>query len=125
MGQGKPDSERNVEMLDVSKLFADIDWTTKTCGQGACVTPVKNQASCGSCWAFSSTGEIESRSAIKTGKLISLSEEQLVQCSTAEGNAGCKGGAMESAFKYVQKEGGLLRGGLSLHVWKRKERQMR
>jgi len=107
MGQGKPDSERNVELLDVSQPFADVDWTTKTCGTGACVTPVKNQASCGSCWAFSSTGEIESRVAIKTGKLVSLSEQQLVDCSKAEGNKGCNGGLMDDAFKYVQKSGGL------------------
>jgi C1A family cysteine protease len=64
------------------------------------VNPVKNQASCGSCWAFSATGVVESANAIATGKLLSLSEQQLVSCSH-NGNQGCNGGMSYDAFDYL------------------------
>merc|ERR1712178_637594 len=65
---------------------ASLDWVAK----GA-VTPVKDQANCGSCWAFSTTGAIEGAYQVKTGKLLSLSEQNLVSCSF-NGNLGCGGG---------------------------------
>jgi len=78
-----------------------IDWNA----QGK-VQKVKNQAQCGSCWAFAALAALESAAAIKGGAVPDLSEQQLVDCAGAEGNQGCNGGLMSQAYDYLLKFGG-------------------
>jgi len=77
-----------------------FDWETK----GA-VTPVKNQGSCGSCWAFSAVAALESAYFLKTGKLVQFSEQELVSCDMEL--YGCQGGLMDPAFDWTRLNGGL------------------
>lgn len=79
---------------------ASVDWEAL----GA-LTPVKDQASCGSCWAFSACCVLEGVHQIKTGELKTFSEQELVSCDTS--NSGCGGGWMNSAFTWLKGNGGI------------------
>jgi C1A family cysteine protease len=79
--------------------------TTWNWNDQGCVTGVKNQGQCGSCWAFSSTGALEgSHCIVSGGNLLSFSEQQLVDCAGLRwGNFGCNGGLQQYAFNYYEK----------------------
>lgn len=86
----------------VEKLPEDWDWNIR----GA-VTPVKDQAICGSCWSFGTTGTLEGAYFVKTGKLLKLSQQQMIDCSWQYGNNGCDGGEDFRAYKYIMSAGGI------------------
>ncbi|KAL6134139.1 hypothetical protein ACLB2K_066372 [Fragaria x ananassa] len=87
---------------NVSVLPSSLDWRTK----GA-VMPVKDQGECGSCWAFATVGALEGAIQLATGKLISMSEQELVDCNVGGENEGCNGGDPDVAFLYIIEKNGL------------------
>ncbi|KAK1424799.1 hypothetical protein QVD17_20137 [Tagetes erecta] len=86
---------------NLTEVPSSVDWRQK----GA-VTPVKDQGNCGCCWAFAAIAATEGVNQLSTGELISLSEQQLVDCDTNL-NRGCNGGNKVEAFKFIIQNGGI------------------
>merc|ERR1712232_578482 len=92
-----------VELLEATDLPDSFDWRSK----GA-VNAVKNQAQCGSCWAFATVANIEGAGYVENKKLVSLSEQELVDCDKKTGDQGCQGGLPSNAYKdMIQQNLGL------------------
>jgi len=106
LGARKPEPHRNhtrsasFSLISERALPASVDYRLNSCMQ-----PVKNQGGCGSCWAFATTALVEFNACVKSGKKVALSEQQLVDCSTA--NYGCNGGWQYKALQYIGKAGGI------------------
>jgi cathepsin L len=88
-----PEGGRNLQSYPAS-----LDWRTK----GA-INPIRNQGSCGGCYAFSALNSLEALYFLKKGSLPQLSEQQLLDCTSSYGNQGCFGGLMTNSYNYLKK----------------------
>jgi cathepsin L len=99
-------AQQPLQVVKPSALPTNVDWRDK-----GVVTPAKDQASCGSCWTFATAETLESHYAIKTGKLVTLSEQQILDCTPnpqhCGGTGGCGGGTAELAYARIAEIGGL------------------
>ncbi|CAL2251950.1 unnamed protein product [Prunus armeniaca] len=87
---------------NVTDAPPSVDWREK----GA-VTPIKDQGKCGCCWEFSAVAATEGVNQLRTGNLIPLSDQELVDCDTAGQDHGCEGDLMDDAFQFIQHNKGL------------------
>ncbi|CAN6281345.1 unnamed protein product [Urochloa humidicola] len=90
------------ENFSLADAPQSMDWRA----MGA-VTGVKDQGECGCCWAFSAVAAVEGLNKIRTGRLVSLSEQELVDCDVYGEDQGCEGGLMDDAFQFIARRGGL------------------
>ncbi|KAF2076742.1 hypothetical protein CYY_001931 [Polysphondylium violaceum] len=97
------EQDSGLNQIFVGDLPNHLDWRVK----GA-VSHVKDQGRCGSCWSFSTVGALEGSNFLSTGKMETLSEQQLVDCTREYGNYGCNGGLMEPSFQYIIDNGGIM-----------------
>ncbi|EDL85703.1 cathepsin S [Rattus norvegicus] len=97
--------EKNLKFIMLHNLEHSMGMHSYSVG----MNHMGDMGSCGSCWAFSAVGALEGQLKLKTGKLVSLSAQNLVDCSTEEkyGNKGCGGGFMTEAFQYIIDNGGI------------------
>jgi C1A family cysteine protease len=94
------------QLPEVEKTDVKADFTApESLDYRSQMNPVKDQGQCGSCWTFCTTAALEGRVKKDLGTLLSLSEQQLVDCDT--GDNGCEGGHPNNSFKYVKEVGGL------------------
>ncbi|KAH8410590.1 hypothetical protein KR009_005703 [Drosophila setifemur] len=102
------DGTDNVSEIVGSPLMTDVpeslDWRKK-----GFVSPSHNQQTCGSCYAFSIAQSLEGQVFKRTGKILNLSEQQIVDCSVSHGNQGCVGGSLRNTLNYLQSTGGIMR----------------
>ncbi|KZV36969.1 hypothetical protein F511_27706 [Dorcoceras hygrometricum] len=101
MLQGSLRGNETFMYVNVQDVPPSVDWRKK-----GSVTGVKDQGQCGSCWAFSTVVAVEGINHLKTNQLVSLSEQELVDCDTDQ-NEGCNGGLMDLAFDFIKKKGGI------------------
>ncbi|XP_058081238.1 senescence-specific cysteine protease SAG39-like [Magnolia sinica] len=100
--QMKATKETSFMYENVTLAPVSMDWRKK----GA-VTPIKDQGQCGCCWAFSAVAAMEGITQLSTGRLLSLSEQELVDCDIKGVDQGCGGGLMDDAFLFIQHNHGL------------------
>ncbi|XP_046868985.1 procathepsin L isoform X3 [Drosophila willistoni] len=112
------DMKEVVGMSHLENVPDSFDWRKK-----GFTTLAHNQQNCGSCYAFSIAESIEGQIFKRTGKLLSLSVQQIVDCSISFGNQGCTGGSLRNTLRYLQATGGLMRSSDYKYVSKKEKCQ--